>query len=95
MKRRILAVCICIVFLFAFVASFAFIAKAADHDCAGEDCTICAEIAACASLFRRLSLCAFAALLCLCAVFALQKVRIAVPALAFCTPVSRFDILNA
>ena len=54
-KKRIaafLAVTILLVLLFSAV----FIAAEADHDCAGENCPICAQIAVCQNILKTFSL---------------------------------------
>ena len=51
-KARIAALLICVVFCCAIAFSAFFIIAEADHDCAGEHCPICAEIAACVVLLE-------------------------------------------
>lgn len=51
-KNRITVFIIATVMLMAVVFSAFFIAAHADHDCAGEDCPICAVIHQCESMLR-------------------------------------------
>ncbi len=44
-RKRILALVFCVGMLFVLFASSAYIAHEADHDCTGEDCEICENIA--------------------------------------------------
>ncbi len=44
-SRKRLALLVCIGFAAFLLAAFAFIALEAGHDCSGEDCDICAQIA--------------------------------------------------
>ncbi|MBQ7660583.1 MAG: hypothetical protein IJS44_00835 [Clostridia bacterium] len=95
MKRRVFAVCLCVLFLLTALTSFAVIVEAADHDCTGEDCPICAEVALCTQLLRRLPL---ILLVFACAsrlFYAVRKTTRRVYLPAFCTPVTRFDVLNS
>lgn len=54
--KRITALFVVFAFAFVLLASAAFIAHNADHDCVGEDCIICAQISFCNSVVRSLSL---------------------------------------
>lgn len=95
MKKSVSAVCICILFLFAFLTSFAFVAATADHDCIGEDCPICERIEICITILVHLPVCILVSLSVFRAVFTRRVKRLCARAIAYRTPVSRFDILNA
>lgn len=43
-KRRNLSKILLIFFIFSIVFSFALVALSVDHDCIGNECTICCEI---------------------------------------------------
>ena len=94
MKRSVLSVCICILFLFAFLTSFAFVAAEIGHDCIGEDCPICERIEICLAILVHLPVCILVSLSVFHAVFIRYRERLCPRALAYRTPVSRFDILN-
>ncbi len=46
-KNRVVSWILLIVFSFVIFGSSCFIITHADHDCAGEDCSICMELAEC------------------------------------------------
>ena len=60
-RRRIIAAVFAVLFAFAVVSSLMFIAHAAGHDCCGEDCPVCAALAAVCSSLK--FLCAFVAVI--------------------------------
>ena len=51
-RKRILALALCLGITFVLAASSVFVIHEADHDCAGEECEICARIAATVHLLR-------------------------------------------
>ena len=59
-KNRVISWIILIVFSLVIFCSFAFIITHADHDCAGEDCSVCMELAECHNTLNTLGT-AFAA----------------------------------
>ena len=67
-KGHIAATFLALLAAVLLVVSFVFIAHEADHDCSGEDCPVCAQIAVCVDAFRAFSntivVCAFAACVC-------------------------------
>ena len=69
-RRRVAALLLCIVFVFALAVSSAFIAHEAGHDCAGNDCPICRMIAVSMDLLRAAGI---AVLMLLALFFVLQK----------------------
>ncbi len=56
MKKRLLA---CLAALLAAVVFFSalYVVLEADHDCGGENCSICAQISACEDLLRQPGAC--------------------------------------
>ncbi|MEM5780099.1 MAG: hypothetical protein AAGU02_03005 [Lawsonibacter sp.] len=58
------ALLVCLLFCFAMAFSVFFIAAEANHDCTGEDCSICAEIRACTNVLGSAALVAAAAAAC-------------------------------
>ncbi len=52
-EKRIAAGILCLLLLVIVLFSVSYPAFEADHDCAGEDCAICACIRLCESTFRR------------------------------------------
>ncbi len=61
-KRKKIAVALFIVtILFFMLGSVLFIAAQADHDCAGEGCTICHQISICRNTLKNLSIAVSAA----------------------------------
>jgi hypothetical protein len=55
MKARRVAAAVCAALVaFALVCSLAFICTEAHHDCAGEDCPVCALLAFCQNAIGRL-----------------------------------------
>ncbi len=65
--QRLAAGILGLLVLLVLLLSAAFLAKEAHHDCVGEDCPICAAMAACESLLRHL----------LCGLFPAAKAPIA------------------
>ncbi len=55
-RKRILALVFCVCMLFVLFASSAYIAHEADHDCRGEDCKICENIAQMKALLQSYAL---------------------------------------
>lgn len=55
-KKRIAAAFLAVTILLVLLFSAAFIAAEADHDCAGENCPICDQIAACQNILKTFSL---------------------------------------
>ena len=55
-QKRLTALLLCIGLVFALIASSAYIAHEADHDCAGEDCEICENIAQMEALLQSFAL---------------------------------------
>ena len=87
--RRVFTIALAALVLFAILASFLVILGETDHDCTGEDCPICAAVAACWKTLERL-----AKLLAVVAVCAVAVLATVCGAPAFCrflrktTPVS-------
>ena len=55
-KKKRIAAFLAVTILLVLLFSAAFIATEADHDCAGENCPICAQIAVCQNLLKTFSL---------------------------------------
>ena len=55
-KKRIAALLLAVTVLLVMLYSALFIAAEADHDCAGENCPICAQIAVCQNILKVFSL---------------------------------------
>ena len=51
-KHSVIRVLLCLAILFALVFSVFYVAVEADHDCVGEDCAVCQQVARCESLLR-------------------------------------------
>lgn len=51
---RVLAILFAVLFVCTMLTSVLFLAFEADHDCSGEDCPVCAQIAACQNLLKTL-----------------------------------------
>lgn len=51
-KPSLLRILLIIVTLFLMISSILFIAIEADHDCKGEDCPICYQIAVCEKTYK-------------------------------------------
>lgn len=51
-KQEFTARFLCAIFCFAMAFSVFFIAAEADHDCTGDRCPVCAEIALCVTLLQ-------------------------------------------
>ena len=51
-KRRALSLFMLLLIAFVLVASFYFILHETHHDCAGEDCPVCAMIAVCRNTLK-------------------------------------------
>ncbi len=87
--RRVCAVLLAALVLFAVLTSFLATLGEADHDCTGEDCPICAAVAVCWKVLERL-----AKLLIITLIFAASVLAALCVAPAFCrllrkvTPVS-------
>lgn len=60
-KKRIMAVILTALVLIVMVSSSLYIAEHADHDCTGEDCSICQQIYLCTQTLKTLSLAVIAA----------------------------------
>ena len=60
-KKRIMAVILAALVLIVMVSSSLYIAEHADHDCTGEDCSICQHIYLCTQTLKTLSLAVIAA----------------------------------
>lgn len=52
-KKRLAAVILAALVLFALMASLIVIIHEADHDCIGENCPVCAVIAACKNTLKK------------------------------------------
>ncbi|MBR6049630.1 MAG: hypothetical protein IKP68_00320 [Clostridia bacterium] len=52
--RRFVAVIIAVLVIVAVMTSLFVVAHEADHDCVGEDCHVCAVIAACQTILKTL-----------------------------------------
>ena len=55
-KKRIVAMLLAVTILFVVLCSAAFIAEEANHDCAGENCPICAQISVCQNMLKTFAL---------------------------------------
>ncbi len=55
-RRRVMALTLCLILALVLTFSSAFAIHEADHDCRGEGCEICAQIAAAFDLVRSLAL---------------------------------------
>lgn len=53
-RQRAAALIACVAFLFVTLCSILFLAKAAKHDCTGEDCPICARISEAENTLKKL-----------------------------------------
>lgn len=53
-RQRAVACIVCAAYLLVTLCSVLFIAKEADHDCAGADCSVCARIAEAANELEKL-----------------------------------------
>ncbi len=51
-KRRAIALLVCLVLCFVVLGSSVFIAEQAEHDCTGQECEICAQIAFAVGVLR-------------------------------------------
>lgn len=60
-KKSIMAVILAALVLIVMVSSSLYIAEHADHDCTGEDCSICQQIYLCTQTLKTLSLAVIAA----------------------------------
>lgn len=60
-KKRIMAAILTALVLIVMVSSSLYIAEHADHDCTGEDCSICQQIYLCTQTLKTLSLAVIAA----------------------------------
>lgn len=60
-KKRIMTVILAALVLIVMVSSSLYIAEHADHDCTGEDCSICQQIYLCTQTLKTLSLAVIAA----------------------------------
>lgn len=60
-KKRILAAVLTALVLAVMLSSSLFIIEHADHDCTGEDCSICQQIYLCTQTLKTLSLAVIAA----------------------------------
>ena len=55
-KKKRIAAFLAVTILLVLLFSAAFIATEADHDCAGENCPICAQIAVCQNILKTFAL---------------------------------------
>ncbi len=55
MKKRMIALTLCIVLCAVMAFSYAYIVLETEHDCTGEHCHICVELQICHSLIQNLS----------------------------------------
>ena len=55
-RRRVMALTLCLILALVLTFSSVFAIHEADHDCMGEGCEICAQIAASVDLLRGLTL---------------------------------------
>ena len=62
-RKRVLALVFCVGMLFVLFASSAYIAHEAEHDCTGENCEICENIAQMEALLQSFALLGVALLL--------------------------------
>jgi hypothetical protein len=53
--KKITAFLLCLIICTLMVFSYVFTIRNADHDCTGDDCSICLEIAACENFIRNVS----------------------------------------
>lgn len=53
MKKQCLAIVLALTLIVIFALSLFFIVHEASHDCSGEDCPICEQIAICEKNYRR------------------------------------------
>ena len=53
-NKRVIAILLAVLFACAVAFSLAFVLHVAGHDCSGEDCPVCARIAACLNVLRTL-----------------------------------------
>lgn len=53
---RIIFAALCIVMVLSIVLSAAFIITSADHECTGDDCSICYHIHVCEQILKKLTL---------------------------------------
>ena len=60
-KNRLIAGLLVMTVLFVMLSSVIYIAVESDHDCSGEDCTICYHINICANTLKSVGLIAAAA----------------------------------
>ena len=95
-RKRGCALLLCVGLILALFVSSAFLIHEADHDCSGEDCSICRTIALTTALMRALCLIAAAGLLrsILTAVLSASRVPESVCLHAEGTPVSRKIRIN-
>lgn len=56
MRKRDMSAVLALLLALMLLFSALFIALEADHDCAGEDCAICAQISMCENLLQQLTL---------------------------------------
>ena len=52
--KKLLALLLCAMLLLSLVFSISFISHEAGHDCAGEECQICAVISECTKVIERI-----------------------------------------
>ena len=62
-KKRIVAMLLAVTVLFVMLYSALFIAVETDHNCVGENCSVCYQINICRSALKNLSLAVCAAVL--------------------------------
>lgn len=74
-RKRVMALVLCLGVAFVLAASSFFILHEADHDCVGEGCEICANIAATVRLLRGFALMGAIMLSLFAALLAVRKCR--------------------
>lgn len=69
-NRRIFAILLSFLLLFALIFSLFAVTVSANHDCAGESCAVCRQVSQCENLLRFLFSALFALCLSACGLFA-------------------------
>ena len=86
-QLRVTALIFAALFVLALVFSLAFMIAEADHDCTGEECQICRQLAVCVSVLRRMTVAVIIAAAVLLAVRAAVAFVSAAVSHVDCTPV--------
>lgn len=60
-KTRLFAICLVSAICLVMLSSVCFLTACADHDCVGEECSICERIAACGTALKAFALMGIAA----------------------------------